>query len=252
MQDIIPFSYEGNEIRVIKDHDGNPWWVAKDVCEVLEIEKYRDAISRLDEDERGSVKVDTLGGPQEMGAINESGLYTLILRSNKPEAKPFRKWVTSEVLPSIRKNGGYSFVAPRTIVPIAREFKAAVAMARTLGLDKEQAIFKANQIVKQMTGVDCISSFEVKRYVKTIDPDESVVLFISEECVLGEGNRVLPKFLFRAYRSWSHQGGMPKLSISKFYGILKEQFKETIQRERLTDDTRYFLYGVALHESDKY
>jgi len=84
-----------------------PWWVAKDVCEILGIEKYRDAIQRLDNDERGSVKVDTLGGPQEMSTINEPGLYSLILSSKKPEAKPFKRWITHKVLPSIRKTGSY-------------------------------------------------------------------------------------------------------------------------------------------------
>lgn len=86
---------------------GEPWFVLKDVCNILGISKYRDTAARLDADERGSVEVDTLGGTQQVIAVNESGLYHVILRSDKPEAAPFRKWVTSEVLPSIRKNGGY-------------------------------------------------------------------------------------------------------------------------------------------------
>lgn len=100
------FSYRNNEVRTV-ELNGEPWFVLKDVCEVLGIVRYRDSAERLDPDERGLVKVDTLGGAQEMIAVNESGLYTVILRSDKPEAKPFRRWVTSEVLPSIRKNGGY-------------------------------------------------------------------------------------------------------------------------------------------------
>lgn len=100
------FFFEKKDVRVVI-HNGEPWFVAKDVCDVLTISKYRDAISILDIDERGSVKVDTLGGVQELTAINESGLYTLIVRSNKPEAKKFRKWVTSEVIPTIRKTGRY-------------------------------------------------------------------------------------------------------------------------------------------------
>lgn len=87
---------------------GEPWFVAKDVCDVLDISKYRDAIMRLDDDEKGCpVVVDTLGGKQEMATINESGLYSLIFQSRKPEAKKFRKWVTSEVLPAIRRQGFY-------------------------------------------------------------------------------------------------------------------------------------------------
>ena len=106
MTDMQIFDYKSNKIRTI-EMNGEPWFVLKDVCEVLGISKYRDVAERLDDDERAPVRVDTPGGAQEMTAVNESGLYNVILRSDKPEAKPFRKWVTSEVLPSIRKNGGY-------------------------------------------------------------------------------------------------------------------------------------------------
>ena len=99
MNNLQVFNYNGNEVRTIQK-DGEPWWVLKDVCGILGISKYRDTASRLDEDERGSVRVDTPGGEQEMTVVNESGLYNVILRSDKPEAKPFRKWVTSDVLPS--------------------------------------------------------------------------------------------------------------------------------------------------------
>ncbi|MDO4225822.1 MAG: BRO family protein [Bergeyella zoohelcum] len=96
------------EIRM-KMKANEPWFCAKDICEVLGIEWKRSAsIGHLDEDERGLMKVGSLGGMQEMVFVNESGLYTLIMRSNKPEAKKFRKWVTSEVLPAIRKYGVYS------------------------------------------------------------------------------------------------------------------------------------------------
>lgn len=87
--------------------DGTPLFVAKDICDALGISKYRDALTRLDEDERASISVDTLGGKQSMIAVNESGLYTLVFQSRKPEARAFRKWVTGEVLPNIRKHGVY-------------------------------------------------------------------------------------------------------------------------------------------------
>ena len=81
--------------------------IYKDVCGILGIEKYRDAATRLDDDEREPVLVDTLGGRQEMIAVTESGLYSIILLSRKPEAKKFKRWVTHEVLPTIRKHGAY-------------------------------------------------------------------------------------------------------------------------------------------------
>ena len=100
------FKYHGKEVRTIQK-DGEPWWVLKDVCEVLGLSSPHKVFERLDDDEKGRNQIPTLGGEQEMTVVNESGLYNVILRSDKPEAKPFRKWVTSEVLPSIRKNGGY-------------------------------------------------------------------------------------------------------------------------------------------------
>lgn len=107
MNELQVFDYHSNKVRTV-EQDGEPWFVLKDVCQVLGIIKYRDVADRLDPDERGLIRVDTPGGVQEMTCINESGLYSVILRSDKPEAKPFRKWVTSEVLPSIRKHGSYT------------------------------------------------------------------------------------------------------------------------------------------------
>ena len=100
------------KIRVIM-RLGDPWFVASDACKCLELTNVSKACQTLDEDEKGITKVYTLGGSQDMMLISESGLYTLIMRSNKPEAKVFRKWVTSEVLPSIRKTGSYSVVQPK-------------------------------------------------------------------------------------------------------------------------------------------
>lgn len=107
MNEIKKWTFGENEVRTI-EKDGEPWWVLEDVCKVLEIVNNRNIAARLDEDEKGVTLVDTLGGNQNMTIINESGLYTVILRSDKPQAKPFRKWVTSEVLPAIRKHGMYA------------------------------------------------------------------------------------------------------------------------------------------------
>lgn len=106
------FTYNGNEVRTVQK-DGEPWWVLKDVCEILGLGSPHKVFERLDEDEKGRNLIPTLGGEQEMTVINESGLYNVILRSDKPEAKPFRKWVTSEVLPSIRRHGAY--MTPETL-----------------------------------------------------------------------------------------------------------------------------------------
>jgi len=107
-------SYEFGNLSVRAEMiDGEPWFVARDVCDALCYGNSRDAISKLDDDEKGVRKVDTRGGSQNMTIINESGLYHLIFRSNKPEAKVFKRWVAKEVLPSIRKTGGYGKVEVR-------------------------------------------------------------------------------------------------------------------------------------------
>ncbi|WP_226619854.1 BRO family protein [Cytobacillus firmus] len=104
--DLQIFKYVNNEIRTISKNN-DVWFFAKDVCDVLEIKNSRDAISRLDSDEKGVVSTDTLGGKQELTVVNEPGLYTLILGSRKQEAKQFKRWITHNVLPTIRKTGGY-------------------------------------------------------------------------------------------------------------------------------------------------
>lgn len=94
------------EIRTVLI-DNEPWFVAVDVCKALEIKNSRDALGRLDDDEKGVVLTDTLGGEQTVATVNEPGLYSLVLGSRKPEAKEFKRWVTHEVIPTIRKTGGY-------------------------------------------------------------------------------------------------------------------------------------------------
>jgi len=120
---VSAFSFEGADVRVLNRSD-EPWWVLADVCNVLEVGSPHKVANRLDDDEKGRTIIPTLGGPQETTIINESGLYSLILTSRKPAAKRFKKWVTAEVLPAIRKTGGYMAAAPKsrltvlgTIVP---------------------------------------------------------------------------------------------------------------------------------------
>lgn len=107
MSNIVPFDYHGQQVRVTGTKE-NPLWVLADVCKVLDISNPRNVSARLEDDEKGVRQIDTLGGKQKVSVVTESGLYAVILRSDKPEAKPFRKWITSEVLPSIRKTGSYS------------------------------------------------------------------------------------------------------------------------------------------------
>ncbi|MFS1522726.1 Bro-N domain-containing protein [Microbulbifer sp. 2304DJ12-6] len=103
---VIPFDFHSHAVRVIEADDAI-WFVATDVATALEYTTAKDLARNLDDDEKGRQIVPTLGGDQEMTVINESGLYHAVLKSRKPKAQEFRRWVTSEVLPTIRKTGGY-------------------------------------------------------------------------------------------------------------------------------------------------
>ena len=129
MSNIRIFNYNSVEVRTIQK-DGEPWFVLKDVCNVLHIGNSRDVVARLDQDEKGVGQIDTLGGKQEMTIINESGLYNVILRSDKPEAKPFRKWVTSEVLPTIRRHGMYA--TPDTVEKMLADPDTTIKLLETI------------------------------------------------------------------------------------------------------------------------
>ncbi len=133
---VRPFEYEGRQVRTVII-DGEPWFVVRDACDILEIDQPVRAVERLDPDEVSSTHVtDALGRQQETYIVNEPGLYALVLGSRKPEAKLFKRWVTHEVIPSIRKTGAY--VAPAAPVSLedliilqaqsVKELKAKVAL----------------------------------------------------------------------------------------------------------------------------
>ncbi|MEY4758192.1 MAG: hypothetical protein RJA34_3090, partial [Pseudomonadota bacterium] len=108
-QQLAPFDFEGRQVRIVTDAQGEPWFVAADVLSTISLD--RKALERLDDDEKGVNSIHTPGGIQEMTTVNEPGLYALVLGSRKAEAKRFKRWVTHEVLPAIRKTGSYAVPA---------------------------------------------------------------------------------------------------------------------------------------------
>ncbi|MDU7718813.1 MAG: phage antirepressor [Cutibacterium avidum] len=131
---IIPFAYEGHNVRVV-ERDGEPWFVAKDVCEQLGLDNVGQAILSLEDDEKGSITIaDGTPGNPNRAIVSESGLYSLILRSRKPEAKAFKRWVTHEVLPSIRKHGGY--LTPEKAEEIISNPDVIIELAQTVKREK--------------------------------------------------------------------------------------------------------------------
>ncbi len=108
--DLVSYASDGTAVRVVI-RAGAPWFVLADVCRVLDIAEAHRATARLDDDEKGRHTMTTPGGAQEVTIVSESGLYSLVLTSRKPEAKRFKKWITADVMPPIRKTGGYGVQA---------------------------------------------------------------------------------------------------------------------------------------------
>lgn len=125
MTEITTFNFESSEVRTVL-MDGEPWFVAKDVCAVLEIGNSRMAVTRLDEDGVSTTDIiDSMGRTQQASVVNEAGVYELVFLSRKPEAKAFKRWLTHEVLPAIRKTGSYTAM-PQTYSEALRELAANV------------------------------------------------------------------------------------------------------------------------------
>lgn len=181
----IQYAFEGTEVRVVMIN-GEPWFVAADVALALE---YRDAekLTRwLDDDEKDTHIVGTPGGQQRMAVINESGLYSAILRSRKPEAKRFKRWVTHEVLPALRKHGAYvmpeaqpeapaqdaplaAHVEADQIVSAGRAFRALFTSARAMGMGRRLAATRANLAAYRATGVDLVAELGASGWLDGAD-----------------------------------------------------------------------------------
>ncbi len=146
MNGLQVFSYNSSEVRTVM-RDGKPWFCLVDVCRVLDLSSPHKVAERLDRDELTGIKVRSGGQTREMTFINESGLYSVILRSDKPEAKPFRKWVTSEVLPTIRKTGGYGVDGTKAALAEAKlnNSRARVASA-WMKISKENPVSGYKQV----------------------------------------------------------------------------------------------------------
>lgn len=171
MNDLTVFRFEGTrEIRTVLK-DGEPWFVAKDICDILELTNPTVAIESLDDDERSKY---FLGRQGEVNIINESGLYALVFKSRKPEAKAFRKWVTSEVLPAIRKTGQYTVTATNMISEefTSRAFAALRSIAVTAGLEGNAATVSADNAMKRIHNISPLNLLQIE--LKT--PDQQRLL----------------------------------------------------------------------------
>ena len=164
MNGLVNFSFESHRVRVITDSHGEPWFVAADVCTALAITNPSGAVKRLDDDEK--MTLDTTeghsgqrGGAQALNVVSESGLYSLILTSRKAEAKRFKRWVTHEVLPAIRKTGTYAVTAPMAVLPAPTQDRVTSilmigeAVAKVPGVKPGIAMAAALTCIHENTGL---------------------------------------------------------------------------------------------------
>lgn len=175
-EDFTIFNFGGKDIRVA-NKNGEPWFVAKDVCDVLGIANNRDGIARLDDDEKDVALTDTLGGQQELAVVSESGMYTLVLRCRdaiKPGTIPhtFRKWVTSEVLPAIRKHGVYVKTRKTTVEERTPLRDAVNMLVGKKGLRYDDAY----TMVHQRFNIDSIDELSLEQIPLAVEYVHRVVL----------------------------------------------------------------------------
>ncbi len=157
---VVPFAYKDSLVRTIQLENGDPGFYATDVAKILEHSNVAMMVQGLDDDEKGISKVYTHGGMQEILILTEPGLYVILIRSNKPQAKPFRRWVTHEVIPQIRKTGGYGRKREKQLSEIDARIKAGKLFQNTIsegmkaGLSRQDAVLRACSVTLEQTGFD--------------------------------------------------------------------------------------------------
>ncbi len=171
-QSVMERVFEGYSVRAFIDEDGNPWFVAKDVCDILGITNSRDAVAGLDDDERGVGTTDTTpsGGGKDATTVSESGLYSLIFKGRKQEAINFRKWITNTIIPEIRKTGGFGLTEAKARIEyleseLARLYQ--IVEANMIPLDspvRKTALRMAESVAKTVGKLDD-EDFIIRRFL---------------------------------------------------------------------------------------
>lgn len=207
MNALQTLTFQNNRVRIVT-RQGEPWFVAADVCEVLDIGNPSDAMRRLDDDERTLVSIEGASNGRPVNAVNESGLYALVLGSRKPEAKAFKRWVTHDVLPAIRQTGQYG--APRELsrlelIDMAREAEIAriQAEAEKARLSQELAL-QAPKVALYDVAMQAVNAQPIGTVAKAlgIGPNKLFAWLREQNILMSHGSRYnLPRqeYLDRGY-----------------------------------------------------
>lgn len=219
----------GDQLVRATDMQGAAWFVANDVCGALEISNARDAVSKLDEDEKGVVTTDTLGGPQQVSIISESGVYSLIFKSRKPSAVAFRKWVTGQVLPTIRQTGKFETVPTEPMEQIVEagtpEF---IERVRTgLQLVREARIVFGIPAARRawvVAGLPDVSpAAEGASHLQYLDAKaQAVARWFAERIDMVTGTRENATALYMDFSKWCDEANEESVTIKRFGKVLTE------------------------------
>lgn len=235
------FNFEGKNIRTIII-DNQPWFVGKDICDVLSIKNITQAMNRLDEDERSMFNIGRQG---EVNIVNESGLYSLILRSDKVEAKLFRKWVTSEILPSIRRHGAY--ITEDVMAKTLNDPDYIIGLIKAMSEAKQELNIK-NQIIGELR--------PKADYMDRILKSKSLVTITQIAKDYGMSGKELNRMLheYKIQYKQSEQWFLYEKYQNKGYThsetIVIEDvpgLDKVVMNTKWTQKGRVFLYGVLKH-----
>ncbi|MDA1968499.1 phage antirepressor [Bacillus cereus] len=225
-------SEEFGQVRTVVQGE-DVWFVAKDVADVLEYRDTHNMVRFLDEDEKDTHQVSTLGGNQTMKVINESGLYSAILKSKKPQAKAFKKWVTSEVLPSIRKHGAY--MTDQVLEQAVTNPDFVIGLLTKLKEEKERLAAAQQQIVQQKPLV--VFAEACMQSEQTLKVSEVAKLATKQGVKIGQ------RQLFTKLREWElmfkRSTEPTQLAVEKGYFEIAQGVKQKPNGEAFTWTTTY-------------
>lgn len=191
------FNYQSKQVRTVTK-DGEPWFVAKDICDILELGNSRMALERLDNDEKGVSLIDTPGGTQSIQVVNEPGLYVLILGSRKKEAKAFKRWITHEVIPSIRKHGAY--MTPQKIEEVLLNPDTIIQLATELKKERERRLALEPKAEAYDTFMDASNLQPMNDVAKCLGIGRNKLFaFLREKKIIRSNNTPYQEYIDRGY-----------------------------------------------------
>jgi len=235
------FKYSDIEVRTLVK-DGEPWFVAKDVCDILDIQNSRQALERISDKNKGVSKTDTLGGKQEVAIINEPGLYKLIFTSNKEEAEQFQDWVYEEVLPSIRETGQYK----NNSTTLKNNIDSYHILAEGLPKAKRIELHRMALLKTQLqTGDDYSGELALLGYVPITTEilPNSITRFVEENCRMHHRASVGMIELYIAYDEWCKENDELTESWEKLNNMITK-INPTIRKCKTS--IQRFWYGITL------